>query len=65
MEGKIALSGQNYLLFWLFFWLAEVSTSPKMRRILDWFSIVPGPFRVSGFLWHHSKLVSQFVFGIL
>ena len=31
----------------------------------DWFSIAPGPFRVSGFLWHSSKWARQSALGIL
>ena len=45
--------------------LAEVRTSPYLIGSRDWFSIAPGPFRVSGFLWHSSKWARRSALGIL
>ena len=45
--------------------LIEVHTSPQLIGSWDQFSIAPGPFRVSGFLWHSSKWTHQSALGIL
>ena len=64
MEGSISGSGQSSPLFWLFFSLQRCTLPCICRGSWEWFSIAPGPFRVSGFLWHCSKWACQFVLWI-
>ena len=64
LTRDISLGGRSSPLFWLFFSLPRCALSRMWEGSWDWFSIVPGPVRVSGFLWHCSKWACQFVFGI-
>ena len=64
MEGSISVGGRSSPLFWLFFSLQKCALPCMRGGSRDWFSIAPGSFIVSGFLWHSSKWAHQFAFGI-